>query len=1194
MLHRFSVILFMSCFFTITALNAKTFYWVGNGGNWSDSSDSTANWSLTSGGPGYQGHPGSSDTAYFDYNSFTTNYQAVSLTGSVHIGSIICQGINPNYYNWLSSSDQSTDTIYMNGSLVLNQSFSISLYNTLFLFNSSSLNNVINSNGSYLGQFTFQFTGGGTWTLQNDFSFYGEIDVLGGATFSTAGYNLSASTIKDSLGTLIISNRSNVSVQKWNFNAVKGSTLKMDTTATITLTQVNDDKLRGVQWSAPTSYFFGGNQKYGNVNFSSGTYIYGKNSIDTLTIAAGDTLVIPNNEEQKFNYLIDHASANSSSNQYSNNIAAIFAGDSTTKTQTALTCMKAAKFPFSYTNLHNIKLQGATYYAFGGQYSNSSGYTIVDSLISNGVPVLVDSSKCKLPGTAVIALSAKPTGGVEPYTYTWTGMDNSTYTYSDTTVVNSDTLKGARSNTTYYVSVSDASGQSIVGSSASPMVNTKYITDSIGSPYVLPLAVICHGSPDSIPIYASATNNVTYTWSPFDKTVAKGNNFITGLTDTIYVKPTATTTYTVTLQSTNRCVQTYTIPVKVENPVAAVKSSQINVCVGTTLDSTLLDASQSSGVVNPPYWSNNFRQLPTLAQPEVGGVEPLQQTYPNSLKINVPISIVGSTTYQLLLQGDNNCSSTATVTVTVFDSIRNPNIVLGSLSDTLCNPSNGNYNVKLIAVSTIQNLAVEIPNDTIGYKWSPNIGLNSTTSDTVLAAPKTTTIYTVSIANSGCSATKTFTVYTGNPIAVIAPNLISPICQGQTLVLTADTINSKGAPRPSDWQLPNAASLIKDTHFWTPEVSLRNLAPGTYSFVFQTSQYNCKSVPDTAKVTVLDSSNVLAGKVTFSNATGVVKKGNAVLFKNIGISSGPWPSIDTVEIDTSGNFSFPSAKLGQGIYVVGVFPDAKAYPQLTNGFYHDPLNGDTSSVFLWGNASSISITCNQSDTLKMDLPQIPLVTSLNGNATISGKITYGNSAVAKLRGLQAANSGVKAVPVGLGKRPDPGADIIEKTITDSIGNYQFINVPPGEYVIYAEIPGMPQDSAYNVIITGQTDTVIPNLNYMVNDTVVYIPVNLGGNTGITSLTAKSGVNSLTCYPNPFAGQATVQVQLANDQAHVTIEVFNLLGERVSLLHQGALNAGLTTFELDESVLGKTAGGVYLVKMQCSSGNFTQRLVQIGQ
>ena len=74
----------------------------------------------------------------------------------------------------------------------------------------------------------------------------------------------------------------------------------------------------------------------------------------------------------------------------------------------------------------------------------------------------------------------------------------------------------------------------------------------------------------------------------------------------------------------------------------------------------------------------------------------------------------------------------------------------------------------------------------------------------------------------------------------------------------------------------------------------------------------------------------------------------------------------------------------------------------------------------------------------------------------------------------------------------------------------------------------------------------------------------------------------------------MQVQLANDQAHVTIEVFNLLGERVSLLHQGALNAGLTTFELDESVLGKTAGGVYLVKMQCSSGNFTQRLVQIGQ
>lgn len=50
-------------------------YWIGDGGDW----DSTAHWSLTSGGAGGEAAPTSSDDVFFDANSFTTTGQTVAI-----------------------------------------------------------------------------------------------------------------------------------------------------------------------------------------------------------------------------------------------------------------------------------------------------------------------------------------------------------------------------------------------------------------------------------------------------------------------------------------------------------------------------------------------------------------------------------------------------------------------------------------------------------------------------------------------------------------------------------------------------------------------------------------------------------------------------------------------------------------------------------------------------------------------------------------------------------------------------------------------------------------------------------------------------------------------------------------------------------------------------------------------------------
>lgn len=75
-------------------LVGKTYYWIGNTGNWSD----TTNWSESSGGPSTSCFPGRPDTVIFDVNSFSTSGQTVTVDTVFEYGRMqwITGGMAPN------------------------------------------------------------------------------------------------------------------------------------------------------------------------------------------------------------------------------------------------------------------------------------------------------------------------------------------------------------------------------------------------------------------------------------------------------------------------------------------------------------------------------------------------------------------------------------------------------------------------------------------------------------------------------------------------------------------------------------------------------------------------------------------------------------------------------------------------------------------------------------------------------------------------------------------------------------------------------------------------------------------------------------------------------------------------------------------------------------------------------------------
>lgn len=266
-------------------------------------------------------------------------------------------------------------------------------------------------------------------------------------------------------------------------------------------------------------------------------------------------------------------------------------------------------------------------------YSENAVFTAPAGCLCPTITVNVNTtsnSNCSTPnGTA----TAVPSGGVGPYTYSWT----------PSTFGSGSTITGLPSGT-YTVQVLDAN--LCPGSGSGNVANTSGVNAVVGSVQ----NATCSSSADGL-ISINATGGtapITYTWSDqgFPTSISSRNNLPAG-------------SYTVVVEDAGNCSVTLgPIVIAAPSPVSVVLNAQNNVSCNGGSDGTI-----DMGVT--------------------GGTMPYDYSWTNSTAITQDLSNLAAGTYQLTVVDGNACPAVVGPQVTITEPAA-INISVLNVQDATC------------------------------------------------------------------------------------------------------------------------------------------------------------------------------------------------------------------------------------------------------------------------------------------------------------------------------------------------------------------------------------------------------------------------------------------------------------------------------------------------------------------------------
>jgi PKD repeat protein len=197
-------------------------------------------------------------------------------------------------------------------------------------------------------------------------------------------------------------------------------------------------------------------------------------------------------------------------------------------------------------------------------------------------------------------------------------------------------------------------------------------------------------------------------------------------------------------------------------------------------------------------FTNTYTNAPTSWTWYFPGGTPSYTTITTSPGNPGPINYCTRGFYMVSLVVSNISGSDSVANPLTVDSL--PVITINPPSGGICDVSGGN------AFDTINFMATASANST--FSWAPPTGLSCTNCSNPRAYPSVTTVYTVTATSaSGCTSTKTDTVYADSIVASIRG--IDTICPGQpdTLIASGGS-NNITLPETYNWSTGQTTSAI--------------------------------------------------------------------------------------------------------------------------------------------------------------------------------------------------------------------------------------------------------------------------------------------------------------------------------------------------------------------------------------------------
>ncbi|MCL5268314.1 MAG: carboxypeptidase regulatory-like domain-containing protein [Bacteroidetes bacterium] len=303
----------------------------------------------------------------------------------------------------------------------------------------------------------------------------------------------------------------------------------------------------------------------------------------------------------------------------------------------------------------------------------------------------------------------------------------------------------------------------------------------------------------------------------------------------------------------------------------------------------------------------------------------------------------------------------------------------------------------------------------------------------------------------------------------------------------------------------------------------------------------------------------ISGSV-FDSTTGSGVAARIIAFRDV------WNYRDTLKMHVAGAY-FADAD-STGAYTLNNLPPGYyKILAIPLGSYAPSFYSTTGPTVRWSQATAVPISGNS--TSGIDIYVMPLPSSATGYTSINGNVSTSSTTGSGMMGLSGA----------IVYATDANGNVVGYGVSGSNGDYTIAGLAPGTYDVFTEAAGYTSSSTSTSSPT-YTTTGAPapsTSNFTVSPetptAVQQRPIQP------TNYTLDQN------YPNPFNPTTQIAFSIPQEE-HVTIAVFNILGERVATLLSGDLGAGshLITWNARNENGEMLPSGVYFYRL--STPHFT--------